>query len=303
MGTPAYMAPEQARGDTKFVGPAADVYALGAILFECLAGRPPFQAADPMTLILRVIEDDPPSVRELAADTPRSLEAVCRKCLAKDPHARYPTAKDLADDLRRFLDGEPVAARSTSGWLGRVAGVLDRSLKDAEFAAYGSVMFGFAAATLAVDAVVTATQFGAVTHEFGVAAQFARLAGYFAILWACRRGQILPRTAAERQLWSVIGGYTVACFGGAISLRLNLGWGWEVEPLLYQVFAAMAGLTFFALGSMFWGWCYAFGLLFLASAAVMAADLRFAPLIFGGTWAAVMVTIGVRLRQLARNRH
>ena len=111
MGTPAYMAPEQARGEGKFVGPGADVYALGVILFECLAGRPPFRADDAVSLLMQVATAEAPSVRRFAPAVPRDLDLICRKCLAKGPHERYPTAGLLADDLGRFLRGEPVTAR------------------------------------------------------------------------------------------------------------------------------------------------------------------------------------------------
>ena len=109
VGTPAYMAPEQAGGDAKFVGPQADVYALGVILYECLTGRTPFHDDDPWALIRQVLDDAPPPLRTLAPGVPRDLELICLKCLEKEPHHRYPTAAALADDLARFLDGEPVS--------------------------------------------------------------------------------------------------------------------------------------------------------------------------------------------------
>ncbi len=145
LGSPAYMAPEQAFG-AKFVGPSADIYALGVILFECLAGRRPFEGDSDFALLLRVRTESPPSPRAFAPDLPRDLEMICLKCLSKAPHERYPSASEFAADLGRYLAGQPVRARP-----------VPPAVRVAKWARRNKALAGLVAAGLAVALAGTPT--------------------------------------------------------------------------------------------------------------------------------------------------
>jgi WD40 repeat protein len=139
VGTPSYMAPEQAAGKSREIGPATDVYALGTILYECLTGRPPYKGATPLETLEQVRRAEPVPPSRLTPHLPRDLETICLKCLREEPTRRYASARDLANDLRCFLDGRPVHARPV-GPAGRVWSWCRRRPAAAVLAAVAAVL-------------------------------------------------------------------------------------------------------------------------------------------------------------------
>ena len=144
VGTPSYMAPEQANGRNKDLGPPTDIYGLGAVLYELLTGRQVFRAGSALETIAMVIEREPVPPRDLNPKIDRDLETICLKCLQKEPSERYPSAAALADDLDRYRIGESISARSFTV-MDRLARTLDRSHHAVEFRTWERMLWWFAA--------------------------------------------------------------------------------------------------------------------------------------------------------------
>jgi WD40 repeat protein/tetratricopeptide (TPR) repeat protein len=170
LGTPSYMAPEQAASRHDAIGAATDTYALGAILYELLTGRPPFKAESALETLRQVIADEPVTPSRLRPKLPRDLETVCLKCLRKEPAQRYASALALADDLRRFLDGRPILARRSTtverGW---------RWCRRNKLLAATSFAFAAAVLILAVGATVAAWTFKEKRDQIQKAETLGRL--------------------------------------------------------------------------------------------------------------------------------
>jgi serine/threonine protein kinase len=204
MGTPAYMAPEQARGQTKFVGPAADVHALGVILFECLTGHVPFAADDAVGLLMAVAEDEAPSVRRFARHVSKDLDRVVHKCLAKNPRDRYESAGELAEDLECAAAGEPPRHVST-GRFGQVFGALGKG-RHADLTRYANLFLASAGLLIVTHSLNGLVALGRLPDWVGTAAFITRVVGLPILLAVVRRADPRPVTRNEWVLWSVWGG-------------------------------------------------------------------------------------------------
>jgi eukaryotic-like serine/threonine-protein kinase len=306
LGTPSYMAPEQAQGRTRELGPASDVYSLGAILYELLTGRPPFRGETPLDTVLQVIDQQPVPPRLMIPRLDADLEAICLKCLEKDPKLRYATADELANDLQRYLDGDTIQA-STLNVLDRLSRMLDRSLQVEAFATWSTMVLAMAVIVGIEHIVVFALIQTGQPHAMILLARMTQFVLLGLLFWYNRGSRLLPTSAAERELWTIWIGYFASYFAALVTTRLLLRLevlypglatpGPMPELLPYPFISITSGLAFFIMGSNYWGRCYAFGVAFLALAALMPLRLDWAPLAFGVLWSSTLVALGLHLRR------
>jgi serine/threonine-protein kinase len=289
LGTPCYMSPEQAAGSRGDVGPPSDVWSLGAILYQTLTGRPPFQAANPMDTLLAVLESDPPVPRSFDPGVNRDLEMIALKSLQKPQDLRYASAAALAADLRAFLAGEPVAARS--GGLTEIVARLFRETHHATVLENWGLLWmwhSVVVLTLCVVTDVLAWQ-GVVSRWPYVVLWGGGLAVWAPIFWALRH-RTGPVTAVERQIAHV--------WGGSVIASVMLFW---VEALLElpaltlsPVLALLAGIVFFAKAGILSGVFYIQAAVLFATALVMCLVPAWQHVIFGLVSAACFFVPGLK---------
>jgi serine/threonine protein kinase len=302
MGTPSYMPPEQAAGRVHDLGPRSDIYSLGAILYEMLTGRPPFEAESAMDTLRQVVERQPAPPRLLNAKIDRDLETICLKCLEKAPQDRYDSAQALADDLDRYLRGDSINARSFNV-LDRLGRTLERDQYLSEFQAWGTMLLVFAVIVLAEHVLVFALTRSGHPRGWVMLARFTQFALMGLIFWRQRRHCLLPTTVAERQLYAIWIGYMLASMMvGTVHHLLAWQGKWGDEFAVYPIWSALTGLAFFAMGSNYWGWFYALGLAFFALAAALTFQLESAVLLYGFCWTAALAIIGCYLRRLGKSK-
>ena len=288
VGTPSYMPPEQAAGHTRDIRETADVYSLGAILYACLTGRPPHQAATALETVMQVLDAAPAPPRLLNPQVPRDLEAICLKCLHKEPARRYATAQQMADELQRFLDGEPTQASSVH-LLDHMLHALRKDRHEENFRDWGLglMAFGFVIA-VAHGAMFLLESAG---HDPLMAYWLPRglmLVVLLVLLRRFRQHSMLPTNSAERLVWGVWVGYLICV--GAVGVTLSAG---GVDPrLLYAFSAILSGLGFFIMGVHVWGGAYVIGWAFLLAAPLLSITPKSASLSYGVLWGVSLLAFG-----------
>lgn len=293
IGTPSYMAPEQAGGLAKSVGPTADVYALGAILYECLTGRAPFVGQNPLETIQQVIDQDPvpPTTINPLADS--DLEKIVLKCLEKKPEARYATAQELAEDLQRYLDGEQVTARSVN-LIERLQRELNRNSHDAKLRPWGAGIMWLGAIVF-LSHLCTSILLSIAIRE-SVAFWIPRSIMLISIVLWVRQfnfaNALLPTNPLERMLWATWLGYLFAFMAMFwVMDAMNMG---HLE--MYGPAMVISGMAWFTMGGCIWGGCYIIGIVFMLTAPLMTKlnDTPWGPLLFGTIWGVTLIMIGRR---------
>lgn len=298
MGTPSYMAPEQA-GASKDIGPSVDIHALGSILYECLTGRPPFQAATPFDTMLLVLEQEPVPPRLLNPSVDRELETICLKCLEKSPRRRYARAADLAADLEAFLGGETISA--TPSGLGYY---LDRIFRETHHAAvlenWGLLWMWHSLVTFLLcltTQVLAWTGYG--SHAVYLALWTVGLVTWGAIFWSLRRRGGTVRFV-ERQVAHAWAAGVCASIGMFV-IEVLMG----QKPLTFSpLLAIAAGMVFLFKAGVLSGIFYVAAALMFATALLMAVFPQVGVLLFGLAVAASFFFPGLKYyRQRKRGLH
>lgn len=296
VGTPAYMSPEQAAGNRQ-VGPASDVYSLGAILYHMLTGQPPFPAASPISAVLQVIEQEPRPPRQLNRQVDRDLELIAVRCLQKPPDLRYATAGALADDLEAYLRHEPTTART-----GRFPHIISRWFRETHHATvlenWGVLWMWHSLALLITSLATTALCWSRVTNRWYYSCLWAiAFVIWVTVFWGLRHRQG-PVTFGERQIAHIWAAALVSILA-LFPLEAYLG----LPPLtLSPVLGLIAGMVFLVKAGLLSGVFYIQAAALFATAGLMAVWPRYEHVIFGVVSAACFFFPGLKYVRQQREK-
>jgi hypothetical protein len=301
LGSPSYMAPEQAAGNVRAIGPATDVYALGAILYELLAGRPPFVGASIMETLDQVRTHDPVPPQSLQPKVPNDLATICLKCLEKNPAQRYPSAAALASDLDRYLHGEAVAARKITLW-DQIARLLRHSQVDVNWGAWATLILCLAPLPLLAQvALFVFLRYRPEYPPVAIAVSLVTVAVILSSTFLGKRASLRAIAPAKRR-WNM--STWLGNFLGLILVPLTILW--MVQPttaeqwlVIYPLWLILVGGTFFSLAANA-GILYVNGSLCFLLAVIAPLVPYSMPLIFGTLGSLNVLTFGLVLRRVAR---
>jgi serine/threonine-protein kinase len=301
LGSPSYMAPEQAWGKVRAIGPATDVYALGAILYELLTGRPPFLGASVLETLDQVRTHDPAPPQALQPGVPAELAAVCLKCLEKDPARRYVSAAALADDLDRFLRGEPVTARRLTPW-DQAARLVRHSQTDVHWGAWAARMLWLAPLPLLMHVAV----FVFFRHRpeyplVAIGVSLVTVAIMLSSIFFGNRASMREMAPGKRRLVtsSWLGNFIGLVLVELTVVRMLHPTTPEEWFAIYALWLILAGCTYFSLAANT-GVLYVTGSLCFLLAVLAPLAPFYMPLIFGSLISLNMTTVGVVFRRVAR---
>ncbi|MEL7497127.1 MAG: serine/threonine-protein kinase [Planctomycetota bacterium] len=300
LGTPSYMAPEQAAGERGTISATTDVYSLGAVLYHILTGRPPFLGSSPIETVMMVLETDPVAPRAINQRADRQLDMICMRCMQKPPDLRYTTAKDLSQDIEAFIDKRPIAANM--GRFGQVIGNLFRETHHAVVLENWGLLWMWHSLVLLVSCILTELMFWAGNKtRWQYWLMWTLGVGAWAIIFWMIRRRMGPVTFVERQIahvWAAAMCCVAFLFPLEIVLDLPV---LSMAPML----GVVAAMVFLAKAGMLSGTFYIHSVtMFLTAIAMMFLD-DYAMLLFGVISAACFFLAGLkyyrkRKRQLDR---